>query len=124
MANILIVDDDKEVVKVFSGILSRAGYSVIGATNGQDAITLARGKRPDMILLDISMPGMDGGQVAHVLLSLDQTKDIPIVFLTSIISEREVVESGGVIGGRSFLSKYSEPEEIVRLIKQKLPAEK
>jgi CheY-like chemotaxis protein len=121
MAKILIVDDDKEIVSVFSKILSKAGYKVVAALGGKEAIRLAKSEAPQLVLLDISMPEMDGGQVAQELLASNQTKNIPIVFLTSIISEREVIENSGVIGGRSFLSKYSDPAEIVKHIMEKLP---
>ena len=121
MAKILIVDDDKEIVSIFSKILTKAGYAVVTALGGKEAIRQAKAQAPDLILLDISMPEMDGGQTAQELLASNQTKAIPIIFLTSIISEREVIENRGVIGGRTFLSKYSEPDKIVGHIMEILP---
>lgn len=122
MKKILTVDDEAAIVQLFSKILSREGYAVITATSGKECLVQAREQHPDLILLDVNMPGKDdGGQVAQDLRDDARTKDIPIVFLTGIVSEREVNESHGMIAGRAFISKFSEPAEIVRKVKEIVP---
>jgi CheY-like chemotaxis protein len=86
---ILIVDDDPISIKILRRSLSEAGYSVISASNGRQALKIAANMIPDLIILDIVMPGLDGGEVAYILKKDIITKNIPIIFLSSLIKERE-----------------------------------
>ena len=86
--NILIVDDEKDVLTVLEKGLTAEGYSVITASSGNDAIVLAKSRHPDLIILDVLMPGMDGGEVARKLKGMPETKDIPVVFLTGMLPGR------------------------------------
>ncbi len=79
--------------------LARAGYEVITASSGTEAVDLAKVHLPFVIILDIMMPGMDGGDVADALKADQKTKDIPIIFLSSLISlgeERFSTQKGGI----------------------------
>lgn len=116
MAKILVVDDEEKVVDLYKDMLSKEGFSVLTATNGKDCLRLAEKEVPDLILLDVMMPGMDGGQTAQNLLENVKTKNIPIIFLTSIVTKEEEAEQEGKIGGRLFISKFSDREDILKKI--------
>ena len=76
--------------------------------------------RPDLILLDVIMPDIDGGQVAAQIKADSQIKDTPIVFLTAIVSKKETVSLGSNIGGQAFITKPLSPNEIVTSIEKHL----
>jgi CheY-like chemotaxis protein len=86
---ILIAEDDIVTQNMLRTTLSNAGYRVFAASNGKEAVDLARKKLPSLIILDIMMPEIDGGEVAEILRGDTKTKDIPIIFLSSLITESE-----------------------------------
>ncbi|MGB7295911.1 MAG: response regulator [Candidatus Aminicenantales bacterium] len=86
---VLIVDDDIITQNMLKTALGNAGYAFIVASNGREALELAAGRLPGVIILDIMMPDMDGGEVAGVLRKNPRTKEIPIIFLSSLISKQE-----------------------------------
>ena len=77
-----------------------------------------------LVLLDVVMPGVDGGQIAKDLSENEKTKKIPVIFLTSMITEEEAIKSGGGIGGHQFLSKFSDIKEITKKVKEALAIRK
>ena len=83
---ILIVDDEPEQVQTLDNLLSQRGYRVITASNGEEAMVKARNQQPHLIILDIMMPKIDGTQVAMLLKQDARTKDIPVFFITAVIS--------------------------------------
>lgn len=87
MKKILIVDDDPVVVALAKSRLEAKNFQVILAADGDEGITKAQSENPDLIVMDIMMPKMDGGQAVRILKSNHATRDIPIIFLTSIISK-------------------------------------
>jgi CheY-like chemotaxis protein len=97
---ILIVDDEPDILRVLASGLSVLGFSVISESNGSDAIITAVEKQPDLVILDVIMPGMDGGEVARKLKELPETMDIPIVFLTGMFPKRDQGQEFGMIDGR------------------------
>ncbi len=117
---ILIVDDEKDALFILNKELAGRGYSVISADNGWDALNLAKSQYPDLIILDIWMPGMDGAEVVEKLREDPITKNIPVIFLTCLIRKREEEEQGGVIAGRVLIAKPYNIEglstEIERLV--------
>lgn len=116
---ILIVDDEPDILQVLTARLQNAGYGVIKSSSGQDAIALAKKERPDLIVLDVMMPGVDGGDVAHVLQNSPETKDIPIIFLTCLVTKEEE-KASKTIAGHDFIAKPYNPEELLKLIGDKL----
>ena len=86
---ILVVDDDPISIEILRRSLTEAGYSVISASNGRQALKIAAKMSPNLIVLDIVMPGLDGGEVANILRKDIITKNIPIIFLSSLIKEKE-----------------------------------
>lgn len=111
--NILIVDDEKDVLMVLEKGLTAEGYSVITASNGNEAIDLAKSRHPDLVILDVLMPGMDGGEVARKLKDVLETKDIPVVFLTGMFPARKESEDFRMVAEHVLFDK---PYEILKLI--------
>ena len=85
---LLVVDDEPDAVLILAKTLSARGYEVTTAGKGQQAIMLAKAAKPDLILLDILMPDMDGTQVAAALQEDPTTRDIPVIFLTCLITKK------------------------------------
>lgn len=102
---ILIADDDLTNLTILKSVISKAGYSVLTADNGTDALRIARTQAPDVIILDIMMPDMDGTEVAATLKKNPRTWAIPIIILSSLVSTQE--ERSNV--KKDFVSYLSKP---------------
>jgi CheY-like chemotaxis protein len=114
---ILIVDDDRVTLRTLETILLRAGYSVIPLSLGRKAIKIAKERGPDLIILDIMMPDMDGGDLANIIKNDSRTNHIPIIFLSSLITYREE-QSSSKKQGFYFLAKPIERDKLLRQINQ------
>lgn len=110
---ILAVDDEPEVLALLAKRLLSAGYDVITATNGVDAVELAKKERPALIVLDILMPGMDGSETAAALHEDPNTKTIPILFLTCLFTKREEQCEGHEVGNNFFIAKPYDPADLL-----------
>jgi CheY-like chemotaxis protein len=86
---ILVVDDDKVLLKMLESLLFREGYSVIPVSRGKEAIRIAKERNPSLVILDIMMPDIDGCEVANILKNDPETMNIPIMFLSSLITKYE-----------------------------------
>ncbi len=113
MTTILVVDDDKKLVEMLRRTLSYEGYKVLTAADGADALTQARAEKPDAVVLDWMMPGMDGIEVAKRIRSADAT---PILMLTARDSVENRVE-GLDSGADDYLVKPFAPEELLARIR-------
>ena len=102
---ILIVDDEKDALFILEKELAARGYSVISADNGSDALNLAKSQCPDLIILDIWMPDMDGTEVAAMLKEYPETKDIPVIYLTCLVERKKGEEQGRVVGDKILIAK-------------------
>jgi len=122
---ILIVDDEHDTLYILRKELTARDYSVITANNGRDAITLAKSMHPDLIILDVAMPYMDGGQVAEQLQEGLSTRDIPFIFLTALFPKRKENEQSCIVAGRMFIAKPYDIEKLLiqieKLIIARLP---
>jgi len=87
---ILVVDDEAEALNALSNILRRDKYEVFSTTKGREAVELAKENKPDLIILDIVMPDLSGDSVAAILSEDPSTANIPIIFLTGLLSKEEV----------------------------------
>ena len=103
-ATILVVDDTRYNLQILSSMLVNQGYEVLEATNGTNAIDLANAHQPNLILLDIKMPGMNGYEVCTSLKTHVNTQEIPIIFISAIENVQEKVEAFSV-GGVDFINK-------------------
>ena len=117
---ILLIDDEKDFCFFVKGNLENTGkFEVITTTSGKEGIKLACGDNPDLILLDLIMPEMSGGEVAQNLRDRSETKKIPLIFLTSLITEDEVgTERMANIGGNNFIAKPVTTQELVANIRE------
>ncbi|MDD2702546.1 MAG: response regulator [Candidatus Omnitrophica bacterium] len=102
---ILVADDDEIFLKLVDNDMTGEGYVVITARNGREALSSAKSQKPDLILLDINMPDMNGGEVGEILKSDPRTKDIPVIFLTGLLTKQEEESRGNMIGGNYFVAK-------------------
>lgn len=116
---ILVVDDHAEFVDLVSFNLKRAGYGIATASNGEEAIKKARAIAPDLILLDVMMPEMDGFEVCEILRHDSATASIPIVMVTALSSELGRMEGLGS-GATDFLSKPLSPKQLLARIENLL----
>jgi len=116
-ARILVVDDDPEIVNLFVYALQRAGYQVEGVLDGRAALERARQAPPDLILLDVMMPGMDGYEVARQLRAEAATSSTPIVMLTARALIADQVE-GLQAGANSYLVKPVTPSVLVNKVRE------
>lgn len=113
---VLVVDDTVENIDVLRSILGEK-YKVKVALNGEKALKIARKKPPDIILLDVMMPEMDGYEVCRRLKSDEVTKDIPVIFVTGH-SDEEEKEKGLALGAVDYLTKPVEPENVITKIEK------
>ena len=117
--NILIVDDTPENLQVLSATLSERGYKVRGVINGKMAIRAARSAAPDLILLDIKMPEMNGYQVCEALKADAQTCQIPVIFISALDEVLDKVKAFSV-GGVDYITKPFQVEEVLARVENQL----
>ncbi len=109
---VLVVDDEEDIQELVEYNLTKAGYRVQRAGTGGDAVRAAREYLPDLVLLDLMLPGMDGLEVAAVLRNDSKTREIPIVMLTAKGEERDVVR-GLERGADDYITKPFSPKILV-----------
>ncbi|MBN2482943.1 MAG: response regulator [Candidatus Omnitrophica bacterium] len=117
---ILVVDDEKEVVEYLSSILQRANYEVISTTQGKQALDLAFEHKPDLIILDVLIPDLRGEEIYRLLSENAETADIPIIFLTGIITEEDESFIQNLTGRSRLLAKPTTKEKILDAIHKTL----
>jgi DNA-binding response OmpR family regulator len=117
LATILVIDDDDVSLEISERILGKKGYSVLTASNGEQGISSARENHPDIIVLDVIMPGMDGWQVLEQLKENEHTRDIPII-MQSMLSEREL---GLAKGADDYLTKPIDKGQLTGAVRKLLP---
>jgi len=122
LPKLLVVDDDDAFLAFLEELLSRSKYQVLTASNGKDGISMAMNEVPDLIILDVMMPDMSGGMAAHYLSENISTQSIPIIFLTSIISEEQEMMVDNQEGNYQFLAKPIKVEHLLNEIEKCLNA--
>jgi CheY-like chemotaxis protein len=121
---VLVIDDNLGFCNITKMSLEHGGrYHVVTATNGEMGIALVKRTKPDVVLLDIRMPAMDGAEVASRLLEDRLTSNIPIIFLTGLVKKNEVDEAGGYLSGHPFIAKPFRTEDLRKRIQDVLSAE-
>lgn len=117
---ILVVDDDPLVHRLFQHHLERAGYQMLSATNGREAIDIASREQPGVIVMDVMMPDVDGLAALRELKKADATKDIPVIVITGnshALMRKESENSGAAI----FLTKPFSPTQLLNEIRRIAP---
>jgi len=113
MKQILVVDDEPRIAEICRDYLERAGFTVTTAATGADAVMLARTKQPDLIVLDIGLPAMDGLDVTR---AIRRHSNVPIIMLTARVEERDKL-AGLELGADDYLTKPFSPRELVARVK-------
>ncbi|OQX08321.1 MAG: hypothetical protein BWK80_48290 [Desulfobacteraceae bacterium IS3] len=114
--NVLIVDDTIQNLQFLSDILTQSDYSVTGSPDGPTALMIAGNEPPDLILLDIRMPGMDGYEVCERLKSDAKTRNIPIIFISALDDLQDKIR-GFSLGGADYITKPFQDEEVLARVK-------
>ncbi len=117
---ILVVEDDSKSLKLIRDLLQASGYKTIEATDGEQGVDLAKAKKPDLILMDIQMPEMDGLEATRILKADATTRNIPILALTSYAmkGDRERILEAGCDG---YLAKPIDIQELLKKVAEHLP---
>jgi phosphate regulon transcriptional regulator PhoB len=113
---ILIVEDDRDIVEMVEYNLKEEGYTTVSALNGEDGVNSARRERPDLIILDIMLPVMDGFEVCRALKSEEATARIPIIVLSAKSQETDKVV-GLELGADDYVTKPFSPRELIARIR-------
>ncbi len=116
MKKILLVDDSNTILMMEKMILKKTGYQVITATNGEDAVARAVAERPDLILMDVVMPGQNGFQLTRAITRDPQFADVPVIMCTSKNQETDRVW-GMRQGARDYVVKPVVADELIAKIK-------
>jgi two-component system sensor histidine kinase ChiS len=117
---VMIVDDEPEVVRLLEVILSRAGYAVAKAYSGKECLSLLARENPDLILLDIMMPGMSGIEVMEALRTIYNVMTIPPVILLTAKGGMEAMIEGLQAGAYKYLVKPTSREKLMEIVKAAL----
>lgn len=118
-SKILLVDDNPVNLGVLFDYLTSLGFTVLIAQNGKMAFQILEADLPDIILLDVKMPGMDGFEVCRRLKQHDETKDIPVIFMTALSETADKI-SGFEVGGVDYITKPFQQEEVLARVKAHL----
>jgi len=113
---ILVIDDEPDLVELVEFNLKKDGYEVIGARNGQSGLEIAQKHLPDLIVLDLMMPGIDGLEVCRQLRADNRTKQIPMIMLTAKSAEADRVV-GLELGADDYVTKPFSPRELVARVR-------
>lgn len=115
----MIIDDTELMIKVISDILHAAGYDVVSASNGIDGINKVRTEKPDLVILDVVMPGMDGFEVYRTLREDKSNNLMPIIILTAQDAEDDKLE-GLELGADDYIIKPFNPRELISRVNNTL----
>ena len=116
---ILAADDDEDILELVAFRLGRSGYTVLQARDGEEALQLATEHRPDVAVLDVGMPKLDGVEVTRRLRAQPETSTIPIILLTARVQESDV-ERGFAAGATDYVRKPFSPMELVARVQAAL----
>ncbi len=116
MTKILIAEDERDIRDLVAFTLRFAGYEVVAAANGEEAVQLAPKENPDLILMDVRMPRMTGYEACRVMKSDPNLRDIPVVFLSAKGQESEI-QTGLDAGAEEYLLKPFAPDQLTDRVK-------
>ncbi len=116
---ILVADDDPDIVALVSAVLRRAGFDVVEASDGAEALELLRTRRPQLAVLDISMPKLDGLEVLRSMRAEPETSGLPVVLLSARAQEADVRDAYAQ-GASKYVRKPFSPRELVAVVRELL----
>ena len=115
MAKILIAEDERDIRDLITFTLGFAGFEVVAASNGEEAVNLARQEIPDLILMDVRMPRMTGYEACAIMKADAKLKDIPVIFLSAKGQDSEI-QTGLQAGAADYLLKPFAPDQLTERI--------
>lgn len=116
MQRILVVDDDRRILRLVQSYLEQAGFQVMGAENGETALHIIRRERPDLVLLDLMLPDRDGWDIARIVRADDHLAHLPIIMLTARVEDSDKIV-GLELGADDYITKPFNPREVVARIR-------
>ncbi|MEZ0325495.1 MAG: response regulator transcription factor [Fimbriimonas sp.] len=116
-AKILVCDDERHIVRLIQVNLERQGYQVVTAFDGKEGLEKVRAEKPNLLVLDVMMPYMDGFEVLKNLRREPETEDLPVIMLTAKAQDKDVFE-GYHYGADMYLTKPFNPMELVTFVKR------
>ena len=116
MARVLIVDDDKQIVRVVRAYLEREGFDVQYAYDGETALHIIRRERPDLVVLDLLLPGRDGWEITRIMRGDEALASIPIIMLTARVEDTDKIV-GLELGADDYITKPFNPREVVARVR-------
>jgi len=116
MAKILIAEDEPDIRELVAFMLRFAGYEVLAASNGEEAVQTATRETPDLILMDVRMPRMTGYDACRIMKANPDLRDVPVVFLSAKGQESEI-QSGLDAGAEEYLLKPFSPDELTNRVR-------
>lgn len=116
MDRILVVDDDRDIVRLVRSYLEKAGYQTLTAYDGESALRLVRGEKPQLVILDLMLPDQDGWQVASLIRSNPKIAATPIIMLTARVEDSDKI-AGLEIGADDYITKPFNPRELVARVR-------
>ncbi|HLW17093.1 MAG TPA: response regulator [Actinomycetota bacterium] len=122
LARVLVVDDDRVIQQLLEVNLELEGYEVKRAGNGDEALKLVRSFKPDIVLLDVMMPKLDGREVCRRIKGDPATADIPVVFLSARAQDMDV-NSGLELGASAYITKPFDPVDLLSTVERVLAGE-
>ena len=122
MKKILCIEDESQMIDLIKLILENKGYQVLGAEGGQQGLDMMRAEQPDLILLDLMMPEMDGGDVFHHMKEEVDLRDIPVIVVTAKAAPIDKVLWMNVAKVQDYVTKPFGPRELVESVEKVLAA--
>ena len=116
---ILVVDDERTIVEIVEEELTAHGYEVYTAVTGEEGLRKCKNLKPDIVILDVMMPDIDGSGVAEGMKDDPETTNIPVIFLTGAVRQSEIPKSH-IVGGQYFLAKPFKSEDLLKILRMVL----
>jgi CheY-like chemotaxis protein len=114
-ARIVVADDEEDIVRLVAFVLRRRGYTVLEAQTGEEALDLIRRERPDLAVLDLRMPGMDGLEVMRALAADETVEPLPLIMLSASAQQAEI-EAGLSAGVAAYVAKPFTPQHLAGVV--------
>jgi two-component system, OmpR family, response regulator VicR len=118
--SILCIEDEPEMIDLIRLILSRKGFEVLGAASGMDGLDIIRKKRPDLVLLDLMMPDMDGWEVYQQIKADEKTRDMPVIVVTAKAQSIDKVLGIHIAKVDDYIAKPFSPQELLASVEKVL----
>lgn len=123
MARILIAEDEKDIRELIVYSLTFAGFDVIPAVDGQDAVEKAVANKPDLIMMDVRMPRMTGYEACAMIKSMDEIKDVPVIMLSAKSQEADI-QTGLDVGAYEYILKPFAPDELIERVQDVIDSQR